>query len=391
MNLGNLNKVWEIKALKNKDKQDEAQNILNRIAKQVEPIMRKHNWRVKLLSEFCPKNPALLGLNVNHGVHVKLRLRRPNRDSEFYPFHQLLDTMLHELCHNAHGPHNALFYKLWDQLRKECEELINKGSSGSGEGFDLPGRRLSGFSQPAISSLRHTALNAAEKRARLGSLLPSGPKRLGGDSSLMTALSPIQAAALAAERRLQDEKWCAFGSCDIEEGEISNDMLQKQVDRGSGSSRNSNGPGVKKSDSVPRKRSHEICSTNNKNLLSCDIPTKPDFLDLTQDSKVAGSAVFEDHTFQNRNDQRKKSKSINVNQNSNFVELSTASSASASTKYQDATNYTANSSNWECAVCTLANPVRNLLSCFFVIIFTSFQLPFCLIFYLASFRKSNKQ
>lgn len=65
-----------------------------------------------------PKNPALLGLNVNHGVHVKLRLRRPNRDSEFYPFHQILDTMLHELCHNAHGPHNAVFYKLWDHLRK---------------------------------------------------------------------------------------------------------------------------------------------------------------------------------------------------------------------------------------------------------------------------------
>lgn len=49
---------------------------------------------------------------------MKLRLRRPNRDNEFYPFHQVLDTMLHELCHNAHGPHNALFYKLWDDLRK---------------------------------------------------------------------------------------------------------------------------------------------------------------------------------------------------------------------------------------------------------------------------------
>lgn len=354
MNLGDLNKVWEIKALKTKVKHDEATNLLHRIAKQVEPIMRKHNWRVKLLSEFCPKNPALLGLNVNHGVHVKLRLRKPNRDSEFYPFHQILDTMLHELCHNAHGPHNAVFYKLWDDLRKECEELINKGISGSGEGFDRPGRRLGGFSQPVISSLRHTALNAAEKRARLGSLLPSGPKRLGGDSSLMTALSPVQAAAMAAERRLQDEIWCASGSCDIEEGEIIDDLLQKQVDRGSGSSRNSNSPDVSKSDSVPRKRSREIC--NNINSLSRDIPMKHDFLDLTQDSIVSGSVVYEDHTSQNGSDQRKKSKSINFNQYPNFIDLSCASSTSASTNYQDATNYSANSSTWECGVCTLANP-----------------------------------
>lgn len=65
-----------------------------------------------------PKNPALLGVNVGRGIHVKLRLRRANRDDEFIPFDQVLDTMLHELSHNAHGPHNATFYKLWDELRK---------------------------------------------------------------------------------------------------------------------------------------------------------------------------------------------------------------------------------------------------------------------------------
>lgn len=70
-------------------------------------------------SEFCsPKNRALLGLNVGGGIHVKLRLRRADRDEEFLPFHEVLDTMLHELCHNVHGPHNASFYKLWDEIRK---------------------------------------------------------------------------------------------------------------------------------------------------------------------------------------------------------------------------------------------------------------------------------
>ena len=29
---------------------------------------------------------------------------------------QVLGTMLHELCHNEHGPHSAAFYKLLDEI-----------------------------------------------------------------------------------------------------------------------------------------------------------------------------------------------------------------------------------------------------------------------------------
>lgn len=233
MNLGDLNKVWEIKALE-KPGEEEAKEMLEKIAKQVQPIMRKRKWRVKLLSEFCPSNPAVLGLNIGGGEHVKLRLRRPNRDWDFFPFDQVLDTMLHELCHNVHGPHDANFYKLWDELRKECEELLSKGITGTGEGFDLPGRRLGGFSrQLPLSSLRKTALDAAEKRAKLGSMLPSGPKRLGGDSTIMGALSPIQAAAMAAERRLKDDIWCGSQSAEVfEQGESSNDVKENLSDVG---------------------------------------------------------------------------------------------------------------------------------------------------------------
>ncbi|KAK2640192.1 hypothetical protein Ddye_027987 [Dipteronia dyeriana] len=111
-------------------------------------------------------------------MHVKLSLQRPNRDLDFYPFDQVLDTMLHELFHNAHGSHNANFYKLWDKLTKDCEEVMSKGITGTGEGFDLPSK------------------------------CPSGPKRLGDDRTIMVDLSPIQAAAMAAERRLQDDIWC---------------------------------------------------------------------------------------------------------------------------------------------------------------------------------------
>ena len=48
---------------------------------------------------------------------------------------------------------------------QECEELMAKGITGTGEGFGIPGKHLGGSSrQPPISSLRTTALAAAEKR-----------------------------------------------------------------------------------------------------------------------------------------------------------------------------------------------------------------------------------
>ncbi|XP_057472535.1 uncharacterized protein LOC130761092 [Actinidia eriantha] len=350
MNVGDLHKVWEIKALK-KVGQDEARKILERVAKQVQPIMRKHKWRVKLLSEFCPNNPTLLGLNVGGGVHVKLRLRRPNRDLDFFPFDQVLDTMLHELCHNVHGPHNASFYKLWDELRKECEDLMTKGITGTGEGFDLPGKRLGGFSCQPLSSIRQTALAAAEKRARLGSLLPSGPKCVGGDSSIMVALSPIQAAAMAAERRLQDEIWCGSLSYDISgEGESDSDIAEKHVYVGhsAGNSRLQSGFDVQPSDTISRKRNQD---SGNSSFSESSI-SRPEsrFVDLT----TATSSVPQKRSRQT--DNKSLSQSLNSKPKSSFVDLSTDASASESLPNSDATHSAEESSMWECVTCTLLNP-----------------------------------
>ncbi|KAF8391669.1 hypothetical protein HHK36_023976 [Tetracentron sinense] len=315
MDLGDLNNVWEIKPLK-KVGEDEARTILEKIAKQVQPIMRKHKWRVKLLSEFCPNNPSLLGLNVGGGVQVKLRLRRPHRDWDFFPYDQILDTMLHELCHNVHSPHNANFYKLWDEIRKECEELMSKGITGRGEGFDLPGRRLGGFSrQPPLSSLHQTALAAAEKRARLGSLLPCGPKRLGGDSNIMVSLSPIQAAAMAAERRLQDDMWCGSESFEVSgEGESSSDLQDKFASRGqcAEGSKHCSGSETHASEARPRKK-----------------------------SRISDNSSF--------------LRSFNVGPQSTFVDLSEGTSTSESVPNLDGTYDTEDSITWECGICTLFN------------------------------------
>lgn len=51
MDLNDLNKVWEVRPLR-RLQEDEAKEILEKVAKQVQPIMRKRKWRVKVLSEF---------------------------------------------------------------------------------------------------------------------------------------------------------------------------------------------------------------------------------------------------------------------------------------------------------------------------------------------------
>ncbi|GMH05802.1 hypothetical protein Nepgr_007642 [Nepenthes gracilis] len=348
MELGDLNKVWETKALK-KPGQEEAKKILERIAKQVQPIMRKHKWRVKVLSEFCPNNHHLLGLNVGGGVHVKLRLRRPNRDWDFFPFDQILDTMLHELCHNVHGPHNASFYQLWDELRKECEELITNGISGTGVGFDLHGRRVGGFSrQPPLSSLRQTALAAAEKRRQLGSLLPPGPKRLGGDKNIMNALNPVQAAAMAAERRLHDEIWCGSGSHEMSaEEESCCDSLERlpHVGCSAASSIVCNGTNKQPFPTMSRKRSRE-----SEGKLS---PKGHDtnFVDLSSDK--------DDLRFRKRSSESTTSSSSHssyITRKSNLMDLSPTIATSTTFLDHCMASNGKESVMWQCETCTLLNP-----------------------------------
>ncbi|KAL1219616.1 hypothetical protein V5N11_034193 [Cardamine amara subsp. amara] len=116
MNSRYMNKVLQIEALKNKPREDEARNILDDVANDVQKIMRRRNWRVKLLSEICPSDPNILGSNVRMGEKVELRLRKVDDDGNFYT--EILDTMLHELCHNVHDGHCPAFMKLWNDLRK---------------------------------------------------------------------------------------------------------------------------------------------------------------------------------------------------------------------------------------------------------------------------------
>ncbi|KAI2604625.1 WLM-domain-containing protein [Hypoxylon sp. NC1633] len=155
-------------------REKDALHTLKKVASLVKPIMRARGWKVGQLTEFYPDQHNLLGLNVGGGQKICLRLRYPGDRIQFLPIEQVVDTMLHELAHNVHGPHDVKFHALWNQLREEHEALAMKGYTG--EGFLSTGHRLGGRRIPTEEA-RRLARIAAEKRRTLNA---GSGQRLGG-------------------------------------------------------------------------------------------------------------------------------------------------------------------------------------------------------------------
>ncbi|KAG1757050.1 hypothetical protein EDB19DRAFT_1900606 [Suillus lakei] len=172
--------------------------------------MRKHGWVLPLLSEFFPESPNLVGLNVNGGEQILLRLRLPWAPDTFYEEDQVVRVMLHEarnsinafkpliilqkLTHNVHGPHDEIFYKFLAALEDEYDALVRSGYAG--EGFFSPGTDWAqGYHTtlpPHLARLK--ALEAAEKRHRTNGVLGGGG-RLGGRIIAWQDMNPRELAA----------------------------------------------------------------------------------------------------------------------------------------------------------------------------------------------------
>lgn len=97
-----------------------------------------------------------------------------------------------QLTHNVHGPHDEKFYKFLSELEDEYDAL--KQSGYDGDGFHSKGQRLGQFVSHNIPPhiARERALQAAEKRRKVGSML-GGARRLGG-AVVSRSLSPREAA-----------------------------------------------------------------------------------------------------------------------------------------------------------------------------------------------------
>ncbi|KAI9720408.1 MAG: hypothetical protein M1812_002914 [Candelaria pacifica] len=191
--------------LQEKPRQAEALKSLQKVASLVKPIMRQRGWKVGILTEFYPLENNLLGLNWNAGEKICLRLRYPYDEKQFIPMEQVVDTMLHELSHIVHGPHDAKFHALWNQLREEHEQLIRKGYTG--EGFLSEGKKLGGKRIP-IDEARRRARAAAEKRQ----VLTKGSGQKLGGASVGRGTDMRRVIADAATRRTTVTRGCASGT-----------------------------------------------------------------------------------------------------------------------------------------------------------------------------------
>ncbi|TPX62068.1 hypothetical protein PhCBS80983_g00618 [Powellomyces hirtus] len=218
--------IETVSALKRYSNHTQALLIIQWVATQVKPIMRARGWKVPMVREFFPSDPRLLGLNINRGREIRIRLRPAHNPQSFYELDDLLGTMLHELTHIVRAPHDDMFYKILGELEKEYDALLAGGWKG--EGFFAPGQRVGvGVSHNLPPhQARQKALEAATKRSVMnGTMLPAGGRRLGGVTGLhKVGKTPAQLAAEAAERRAKDNVWCAgHGEKDvivIEDGDV---------------------------------------------------------------------------------------------------------------------------------------------------------------------------
>lgn len=195
--------IGTIQVLKKQPKCSEAQFLIEKVASMVKPIMKSHGFKVTTLCEFFPKNANLLGINVNHGMKICLRLRPKYNNNEFLPLESVIGTMLHELTHNKFGPHDKAFYKFLDSITSELERLISQGFKG--EGYFGPGYKLGGSNNVSRAEMTRVAADQAERRKVLYS---GSGQRLGGSKSYAN-ISVKDQVRRAWVRRQEDEKWCA--------------------------------------------------------------------------------------------------------------------------------------------------------------------------------------
>ncbi|KAG9104128.1 hypothetical protein FRC06_005245 [Ceratobasidium sp. 370] len=216
----------------------EALHTLKRIADLVHPIMKRHGWALPILAEFFPDDAMLLGLNVNAGAKILIRLRPARAPDTFYPIEQLVRVMLHELTHNVHGPHDERFYSFLNKLEDEYDALVIGGWRGTG--FFAPGDKLGGrgtgwrgtggVSGQFDTAGKRKALEAAETRRRIEALGSGG--RLGGSRvAAQSGKTRQELAAEAAERRRLDEQSCAAAhpSADREAARAAADSIEEVV------------------------------------------------------------------------------------------------------------------------------------------------------------------
>lgn len=189
----NINKIA---SLQKQDASDKALELLHEVATLVSPIIELYNFKVGLLCEMYPKQSGLLGLNVNRGQKICLRLRSPTDPKWFLDRDAIVGTMLHELTHNLYGRHDAKFYKQLDELKdKYMEQQIQMSLKTSSY--------KNNFSAPLVSKVNNIKRQYTTRVSKLGT-------NIEGRCAKNLSLAAMRELMLkAAERRAADAVSCA--------------------------------------------------------------------------------------------------------------------------------------------------------------------------------------
>lgn len=205
--------VIKVAVLQKKVNKEDALNLLKDIAHSVSYLMKEYQFKVGSLVEFYPRDKRLLGMNVNKGVKIMLRLRSPENEFQFLPRESIMGTMLHELTHNLFGAHDNKFYSKLDELRGRQWTIEQQGLFDT---FLGNGRRLGGKPVRDRDLIRRQRNQVIRSRGRkLGSLTGEQGRR-----------TPKEMAAIAAERRANDKKWCGDDKRDHSEEPSSEDLQE---------------------------------------------------------------------------------------------------------------------------------------------------------------------
>ncbi|CAX42815.1 uncharacterized protein yhr134w homologue, putative [Candida dubliniensis CD36] len=207
--------IKKIGALKRFSNDAYAKSLLYEAARLVAPIIHEQKFKVGKLYEMYPDKAELLGLNVNHGQKIYLRLREHHNDRSFLPMGDIVGTLLHELTHNVYSAHDNKFYKFLDKLKSRYDDIHCRGAKTKylceenkvGRGVLLSG---------SLVSVREQRLKLLNKPK-----FANETKVLGSDSKINRPIgsSPRdlrQAILEAAERRLRDSKWCHSENAETE-------------------------------------------------------------------------------------------------------------------------------------------------------------------------------
>jgi hypothetical protein len=215
-------KVQRIELLKQKKyKIDEktSRDLLEEMCWKVQPIMKKREWTVPVVTEMPPKNTGAIGKNFNRGEKITIMVRKPERfggskkGDKFFDLEHCVLVMLHELSHITHMNHSKDFWKLLDELTEEYYALKKEGKGGTGEGFDAKSigkigtRGFGGIwdKKKAGENPADAARKAALKRQEQhNKMIHIGGVKLGGGTLRNNPnIDPREAARVAAENRMK--------------------------------------------------------------------------------------------------------------------------------------------------------------------------------------------